>query len=100
MVLMAGPAQISWPALRRHLGQPRVTMATADEVRLATGYELGAVAPFGLPQPMRVLADEGVFLPDAVSLGSGVRGTAIILKSSDLRRALGEAETGRFGAPG
>jgi Cys-tRNA(Pro) deacylase len=96
MVLMAGPAQISWPALRRHLGQSRVTMATADEVRASTGYELGAVAPFGLPAPMRVLVDESVFARDEISIGSGVRGTTVILKTEDLRRALGDVEVGRF----
>ena len=92
MVLMAGDRQISWPLLRRYLGQSRLTMATEAEVRSATGYERGAVAPFGLPQPMRILADESVFVPDEVSLGSGVRGTAVIMTSLDLRRALGNVE--------
>src|SRR5512136_2505840 len=92
MALMAGDRQISWPALRRYLGQSRLTMATEDEVRSVTGYERGAVAPFGLPQPLRILADEGVFTHQEVSLGSGVRGTAVIMASSDLRRALGEVE--------
>ena len=45
MALMAGDRQISWPALRRYLGQSRLTMATEDEVRSVTGYERGAVAP-------------------------------------------------------
>ncbi len=97
MVLMAGPQQVSWPALRRTLGQSRVTMAREEEVLAATGYAIGAVAPFGLPRPMRVLADENVFAPEEVSIGSGVRGTTIILRSDDLRRALGEVEVGRFG---
>ena len=57
-----------------------------------TGYERGAVAPFGLPQPMRILVDKSVFTHDEVSLGSDVRGTAILMTSSDLRRALGKVE--------
>ena len=92
MVLVAGDRQVSWPALRRYLGQSRLTLATEEEVRLVTGYERGAVAPFGLPQPLRILVDESVFMPEEVSLGSGVRGTAVIMTSSDLRRALGEVE--------
>jgi Cys-tRNA(Pro) deacylase len=98
MVLMAGDRQISWPKLRRHLGQSRLTLATEEEVRRVTGYERGAVAPFGLPHPMRLLADESAFACEEVSLGSGVRGTAIILNSADLRRALREVETGNFQA--
>lgn len=96
MVLVAGPGQISWRALRRYLGQSRLTTATTDEVVAVTGYRPGAVAPFGLPQPVRVLVDESVFVPDEVSLGSGVRGTAIIVRREDLRRALGDVEIGSF----
>ncbi len=92
MVLMAGDRQIAWPALRRHLGQSRLTLATEDEVRSATGYERGAVAPFGLPQLMRILVDESVFTHEEISLGSGTRGTAVIMSSRDLRRALGNVE--------
>ena len=92
MVLIAGDRQIAWPALRRYLSQSRLTLATEEEVRRVTGYERGAVAPFGLPQPMRILVDKSVFTHDEVSLGSGVRGTAILMTSSDLRRALGKVE--------
>ena len=96
MVLIAGDRQIAWPALRRYLGQSRLTMATEEEVRSVTGYERGAVAPFGLPQPLRILVDESVFTPKEVSLGSGVRGTAVIMTLFDLRRALGEVERVRL----
>ncbi len=92
MVLIAGDRQIAWPALRRYLGQSRLTMATEDEVRRVTGYERGAVAPLGLPRPMRILVDESVFTHEEISLGSGARGTAVIMTSSDLRRALGSVE--------
>ena len=92
MVLMAGPAQVPWPALRSYLGQSRVSMATEAEVLAATGYRLGAVSPFGLPAPLRILADENVFAPEEISIGSGERGVTVILKSADLRRALGEFE--------
>jgi Cys-tRNA(Pro) deacylase len=92
MVLIAGDRQVAWPALRRHLGPSRLTLATEDEVRSVTGYERGAVAPFGLPRPLKILADESVFKQAEVSLGSGVRGTAVIMTASDLQRALGNVE--------
>jgi Cys-tRNA(Pro) deacylase len=92
MVLMAGPGQIDWKTLRRYLGETRLTTASEEEVRRVTGYERGAVAPFGLPAPLRILADESIFAPEEISLGSGVRGTTIILSSADLRRALGDVE--------
>lgn len=107
MVLMAGPAQISWSALRSYLGQSRLTMASEEEVLTATGYRVGAVSPLGLPRqheaarlpkPLRILADESVFLPEEISIGSGERGIAILLRSSDLRKALPDVEIGQFAA--
>jgi len=92
MVLVAGPQQIAWRALRGYLKQPRMTTASREEVLRVTGYELGAVSPFGLPAPMRVLVDESVVVPAEVSIGSGERGVTIILKRDDLLRALGEVE--------
>ena len=92
MALVAGPAQISWKALRGYLGQSRLTMADKDEVMAVTGYPIGAVSPFGTLRKLMVLVDPSVFIEEEVSLGSGVRGTSVILKSKDLKRALGEVE--------
>jgi Cys-tRNA(Pro)/Cys-tRNA(Cys) deacylase len=92
MVLMAGPSQISWSALREYLGQSRITTASKEEVLQVTGYELGAVSPFGLPSPMRVLVDESVLEQEEVSIGSGERGLTVILCTEDLMRALGDVE--------
>ncbi len=96
MALIAGTDQISWPGLRRYLGQSRLTLATEEEVQAATGYRLGAVSPFGLPRPLRILVDRSALLPEEVSLGSGMKNTAVILKREDLVRALGEVEYGDF----
>ena len=90
MALVAGPDQISWKALRAYLGQSRLTMASEDEVLAVTGYPIGAVGPFGTARNLRVLVDPAVFAEKEISIGSGVRGTTVILKSEDLRRALGE----------
>jgi Cys-tRNA(Pro) deacylase len=92
MALMAGPAQISWKALRRHFGQSRISMASEQEVIDVTGYTIGAVGPFGLPRSLKIVIDPGVLAEEEVSIGSGVRGTAVILRSQDLVNALPEAE--------
>ena len=92
MALVAGPAQISWKALRDYLGQSRLTMASKAEVLEVTGYPIGAVSPFGTTRNLRVLVDPSVFAEEEISIGSGIRGTTVILKSEDLKRALGEVE--------
>ena len=97
MVLVAGPEQLSWKRLRRFMGTSRLTMATPEAVLQVTGYKLGAVAPFGLPQPLKIVMDESVRTQTEISLGSGVRGTGIIMRSADLMNALGEKiEFGNF----
>jgi len=92
MVLMAGPDQVDWKSLRKLLGRSRIRMATEEEVLEATGYRVGAVSPFGTARQLKVLIDAGVLREEEISVGSGVRNTAIILKSADLRKALGDAE--------
>ena len=96
MVLVAGPAQISWPVLRAYLGQSRLTMASEDEILAATGYPTGAVSPLGLPNPMRILVDNSVIQEGEISIGSGVRYTTVILDGQDLMRILRPVESGDF----
>ena len=92
MVLVAGREQVDWKKLRQLVGRSRVRMATEEEVLEVTGYRIGTVSPFGLKNQVRVLIDESVLREEEISTGSGVRNMAILLKSADLRRALGESE--------
>lgn len=96
MVLVAGPAQVAWRTLRKQLGQSRLTMASEDEVLAVTGYRTGAVSPLGLPQPLPVYIDDSVTAEDEISLGSGIRGTTVILRTQDLLAALPDAQLGHF----
>jgi len=92
MALVAGPAQISWKRLRQYLGISRISMASEEEVLAITSYHIGAVSPFGLPQPIKIIIDPSVLKEEEISLGSGVRSTAIIMSSSDLLHALNKVE--------
>jgi Cys-tRNA(Pro)/Cys-tRNA(Cys) deacylase len=92
MALVGGPGQISWKVLRKILGRSRISMASEDEVLDVTGYRVGTVGPFGLLKSVRMLIDSGVMKEDEVSIGSGMRNTAIILKSTDLHHALKDPE--------
>jgi len=93
LVLMPGGLRVDWPVLRRHLGVSRVTTATPEEVLAVTGYPVGAVGPLGLRQAVPILADPRAFAPEEMSVGSGEPGVAVILRSADLRRALGDQVT-------
>ena len=67
-------------------------MASEEEVLDVTGYVIGAVGPFGLRLPVRVLIDTGLLAQDELSIGSGVRGTAVILRSEALMLGLPDGE--------
>ncbi|MBN8581744.1 MAG: YbaK/EbsC family protein [Anaerolineae bacterium] len=88
LVLVAGAGQISWKILRKLLGRSRITMATEEEVLAVTGYRIGTVGPFGLAKPVRMLIEASVLKEEEVSIGSGMRDTAVIIKSADLKKAL------------
>jgi Cys-tRNA(Pro) deacylase len=92
MVLVAGPAQVDWKKLRQLVRRSRVRMATEDEVLEVTGYRVGTVSPFGMKHQVKVMIDTSVLKEEEVSIGSGVRNTAIIINTTDLRRALQDAE--------
>jgi Cys-tRNA(Pro)/Cys-tRNA(Cys) deacylase len=92
MVLMAGREQVDWRKLRQLVKRSRIRMATEDEVLEVTGYRVGTVSPFGLRNQVKVLIDASVLKEEEISIGSGARNIAIILKSADLQRALGGVE--------
>ncbi len=96
MVLVAGDYQVSWQALRKHLGASRISMASEAEVSEVTGYPLGAVSPIGSRQPIRILVDRRVYLENEISIGSGVRFTTVIMWQADFQRAIGQVEAGDF----
>jgi len=96
IVLVAGDRQVSWQALRHHLGTSRISMATKAEVLEVTGYPLGAVSPFGTKQALRILVDRQALQEEEISIGSGVRYTAVIMQQRDFLRALEPVEVGDF----
>jgi len=92
LALIAGREQVDWRSLRKLVGRSRMRMATEDEVLEVTGFQVGTVTPFGMKKQVKVLIDPNVFKEEEISIGSGIRNTAILMKSADLRQALREAE--------
>jgi Cys-tRNA(Pro)/Cys-tRNA(Cys) deacylase len=88
-VLVPGGRQIDWPRLRAHLGVNRLSLPDQEEARAATGYERGAITPFGSVRPWPVLADRAIAGLDTVAIGGGARGVNLHLAASDLLAHLG-----------
>jgi Cys-tRNA(Pro) deacylase len=88
-VLVPGGRQIDWPRLRAHLGVSRLSLPDAEEARAATGYERGAITPFGSTTAWPVLADPTIPTLDPVAIGGGGHGINLHLSGSDLVAFLG-----------
>ncbi len=86
-VLVPGGRQIDWPRLRAHLGVSRLSLPDQEEARGATGYERGAITPFGSERAWPVVADAGIRDLGRVAIGGGERGVNLHLAAADLLRA-------------
>jgi Cys-tRNA(Pro)/Cys-tRNA(Cys) deacylase len=87
-VLVPGGRQIDWPKLRAHLGVSRMSLPDEAEAREATGYERGAITPFGSATPWPVVADSAVRGLTGVAIGGGARGVNLHLAVGDLLATL------------
>src|ERR671918_2206165 len=65
-VLVPGGRRFDWPKLRAHLGIRRLTLPDADEARAVTGYERGAITPFGATRAWPVIIDASAMASEVV----------------------------------
>jgi Cys-tRNA(Pro) deacylase len=83
-VLVPGGRRFDWPKLRAHLGVRRLSMPDGDEARAVTGYERGAITPFGATHAWPVVIDASALDQERVAIGGGARGVNLHLSSRAL----------------
>jgi Cys-tRNA(Pro)/Cys-tRNA(Cys) deacylase len=88
-VLVPGGRRFDWPKLRAHLGVRRLSLPDADEARNVTGYERGAITPFGATRAWPVIVDAAALKSQVVAIGGGARGVNVHLRPADLVENLG-----------
>jgi Cys-tRNA(Pro) deacylase len=69
--LVAGDRKGDMRAIAAELGGQHAKMADADTVRSATGYAIGGVSPFALPESLPVLFDESLARYEVVYPAAG-----------------------------
>ena len=87
-VLIPAGRRFDWPKLRDHLGVTRLSLPDAEEARAVTGYERGAITPFGASRAWPVIADASIIGLERVAIGGGARGVNVHLSPADLVSAL------------
>lgn len=88
-VLVPGGRRFDWPKVRAHLGTSRLSLPDADAAREETGYERGAITPFGARRAWPVILDASAAALDVVAIGGGTRGVNVHLAPADLVAATG-----------
>lgn len=91
LVVASGLARIHRKRLADTLGMSRrrVKMADSEQVQAITGYEVGAVPPFGHLRPLPTLLDEGVLAQETVYGGGGEPNALMRVASEELQRVTG-----------
>ena len=91
VVLVPGDQRADARKVARACGARRASVAGREQVRSATGFEPGAVAPFPLSGVGRVLVDRQVLVHDRVWIGAGSPRHLATIAPADLVR-LAKAE--------
>jgi prolyl-tRNA editing enzyme YbaK/EbsC (Cys-tRNA(Pro) deacylase) len=72
--------------IRKHLGVRKISFAGQDDAVASTGMEYGGITPIGLPADWPVLVDEAVAQAGPVVIGSGIRGSKLLLDGAELAK--------------
>ncbi|GAB3495425.1 YbaK/EbsC family protein [Amycolatopsis cihanbeyliensis] len=91
MILATTRADVN-NVLRRRLDVRKASFAAMDEAVELTGMAYGGITPLGLPDGWPVLVDEAVAAAPELVIGSGLRGSKLLV-TGDLLAGLPGAET-------
>lgn len=70
--------------VRRELGARKTSFAPTDKAVLMTSMEYGGITPIGLPNDWPILIDQKVIDTREVIIGSGIRGSKLLVPSKSL----------------
>lgn len=84
LVLVAGDRRADFAAIAQAMGVRRARMADVDTVTSATGYEVGGVSPFDLPDGLVVLVDDSLTRFDQVFAAAGTACSMVRMASDAL----------------
>ena len=74
--------------VRKRLGARKVSFAPMDTAVSLTGMEYGGITPIALPRDWPILIDENVIEKNGVIIGSGIRGSKLLVSSDVLQSLL------------
>jgi prolyl-tRNA editing enzyme YbaK/EbsC (Cys-tRNA(Pro) deacylase) len=93
LAIACGTGYVERRAIGAHygVGRKRVKLASPEEVAAISGFEVGAMPPFGHRQPLPTLLDRRVLDLPAVYAGGGDENAMLRLDPRDIARYTGAA---------
>lgn len=89
LVMTSGAHRVDTDALAARIGRGRISRATPDQVREATGQAIGGVAPTGHPAPLETLVDEDLARYPQIWAAGGTPHTVFPMTFDELVRLTG-----------
>lgn len=86
LAVVPGDRQLDLKALAKESGNKSVAVVSLKEVQPLTGYIRGGVTAIGAKKDYPVYVDETAQLFDTISISAGVRGTQVLLSTTDYIR--------------
>jgi prolyl-tRNA editing enzyme YbaK/EbsC (Cys-tRNA(Pro) deacylase) len=90
LVLASGANRVDEARIGAYLHEP-IEKASADFVRLCTGFSIGGVPPVGHPAALRTIVDEDLYVLPQLWAAAGTPNAVFALTPADLRALLPEA---------
>jgi prolyl-tRNA editing enzyme YbaK/EbsC (Cys-tRNA(Pro) deacylase) len=97
LALVSGVNRADPARLAAVTGAARVERATGDEARVATGFAIGGVPPFGAQGELSVVVDEDLLRHDVVWAAAGLPDAVFPIAPDELVRATGGRVAGIAG---
>ena len=89
LALVAGDRRGDADAIAAVMGGGKVQFADADTVRSATGFAIGGVSPFDLPEELEVLFDDSLLRFDVVYPAGGTPSSMVRMSRERLLQVTG-----------
>jgi prolyl-tRNA editing enzyme YbaK/EbsC (Cys-tRNA(Pro) deacylase) len=89
LALVAGDRRGDLDAICGEVGASKAKMADADTVRAVTGYAIGGVSPFDLPEGLAVLIDDSLMRFETLYPAAGTPSSMVRISFVDLDRVAG-----------
>ena len=86
LILVPGNLRVSYKKLKNILNEPKVRLATPDEVIKNTGYTIGATPPVCFNNELKIIIDKKVIEKEIVYTGGGEVTAILKIKSNDLKK--------------